>query len=151
MSTKLHGVRAETPEAEWPTRREASPTAGWIGFALVMLAVAAVFNVIDGILAIARSSVFVGGAKLVFGDLRTWGWIILALGIVEGFAALRLLSGSQFARWFGIAVAALNAIGQLLFVNAHPWWALAVFAADVLVVYALAVHGGSRFRRPEGL
>jgi hypothetical protein len=53
-----------------------------------------------------------------------------------------VFTGAQWARWFGIAIASLSAIEQLLFVQAYPWWSLAVFALDVLVVYALAVYGG---------
>jgi hypothetical protein len=57
-----------------------------------------------------------------------------------------VLSGSEFARWFGIVSAGLNALGQLAFVPAYPWWALAMFSVDVLIIYGLAVYGGSRLR-----
>jgi hypothetical protein len=59
-------------------------------------------------------------------------------------AAVAVLGRSQWARWFGITMASLSAIGQLLFVQAYPWWSLAVFALDVLVIYGLAVYGGRR-------
>jgi hypothetical protein len=54
---------------------------GWILFAGLMLGFAGVMNTIDGILAIGRSKVFVDDAAYVFSDLRTWGWIILFLGV----------------------------------------------------------------------
>jgi hypothetical protein len=68
------------------------------------------------------------------------------LGIVQGFAVFALLSRGEYARSFGIGAAALNAIGQLMFVPAYPWWALATFSVDVLIIYGLAVHGGGRLR-----
>jgi hypothetical protein len=43
-------------------------------------------------------------------------------------------------------VAAVNAIGQLFFLPAFPFWALTMFAVDILIIYALAVYGGSRLR-----
>ena len=42
------------------------------------------------------------------------------------------------------AVAGLNSIGALLSIPAYPFWSLAVFAVDVLVIYGLAAYGGQR-------
>ena len=52
------------------------------------------------------------------------------------------MSGAQWARWFGIVIAALNAIGQLAWIQAYPWWSLAIFTVDILIIYALTVYGG---------
>ena len=78
----------------------------------------------------------------MFSDLRTWGWIVLLLGVVEVCASFALLSGSSWARWFGIGAAGVNAIAQLMFIPAAPFWALAMFTVDLIVIYALAVYGG---------
>jgi hypothetical protein len=119
---------------------------GWVVFATLMLGLTATWNFFDGIMAISSAHVFVADAKYVFSDLNTWGWIVLILGIVQGVAALMLLTGSEFARWFGIASAGLNAIGQLMFVPAYPWWGVAMFAVDILIIYGLAVYGGARLK-----
>jgi hypothetical protein len=119
---------------------------GWVAFAAIMLGLAGIWNTIDGILAIASSRVFVGNEVFVFSDLNTWGWIILILGVLQVIAAMSLLGGSEWARWFGIGAAGLNAIGQLFFIPIHPWWGIAMFAVDVLIIYALAVYGGNRLR-----
>ena len=115
---------------------------GWVGFAAMMLGFAGVWNIIDGSLALARSKVYAVNATYVFGDLRTWGWIVLAFGIVQLFAAFALLRGSSVARWFGVAAAGVNSIAQLMFIPAAPFWALSMFAVDMLVIYALTVYGG---------
>jgi len=120
---------------------------GWVVFATIMLGFAALWNFVDGIAAISSAHVFAANADYLFSDLNTWGWIVLCLGILQGFAAVTLLTGSEFARWFGIAAAALNALGQLGFVPAYPWWALAMFSVDLLIIYGLAVYGGSRVRQ----
>lgn len=119
---------------------------GWVTFAAVMLGLAGVWNFIGGILAISGSRVYGGSSTFVFSGLNTWGWIVTILGIIQILAALAIVSGNEFARWFGIAAAALNAIGQLMFVPVYPWWGIAMFAVDVLVIYALAVYGGHRLR-----
>ena len=117
---------------------------GWLVFAASMLGLAGILAVIDGIVALARSKFYTANAVYVFSDLRTWGWIILVVGVLAIIAAMGVLSGSSFARWFGIIAAALNAIGQFMFIQAYPWWSAIVFACCVLVIYALAAYGGQR-------
>jgi hypothetical protein len=125
---------------------ESEQGAGWLTFATVLLGLAGIWNFVEGILAVASSRVYTNDSVFVFGGLNTWGWIVMILGIIQALAALAILSGSEFARWFGIAAAGLNAIGQLMFVPAYPFWAIAMFAVDVLIIYALAVYGGRRLR-----
>jgi hypothetical protein len=121
---------------------------GWVTFAAILLAFAGIWNCIAGIAAISSAHVYTANANFVFSNLNTWGWIVLILAIVQIIAALALIAGSEFARWFGIVVAGLNAIGQLMFVPAYPWWAIAMFTLDILIIYALAVYGGHRLRIP---
>jgi hypothetical protein len=40
-----------------------------------------------------------------------------------------------------IILVILNAIGQFALLPVQPWLSLAVLAIDVLVIYALTVHG----------
>ncbi len=115
---------------------------GWLAFAGYVLIIAGVFSMIDGIVALANASFFTANAHFVFSDLRTWGWIILALGILETLAGFGVFTGSQLARWFGIAIASLSAIGQLMFAQAYPLWSLIIIGVDIIVIYGLAVYGG---------
>ena len=119
---------------------------GWRLFAAIALGLGGILAVIDGIVALAKSSFYVAGAHYVFSDLRTWGWIVLAVGAVTILAALSVPSRSQWARWFGITMAGLQAIAQLMMIQAYPFWSLSVFAIDLAVIYALAVHGGRAHR-----
>jgi hypothetical protein len=119
---------------------------GWIVFAASMLGLAGSWNTIQGILAIADSRVYVADSTFIFSNLNTWGWIVLVLGVLQLFAAFAVVGGSEMARWFGIGCAGVNAIGQLAFLPAFPLWAMTMFAVDILIIYALAVYGGSRLR-----
>jgi hypothetical protein len=115
---------------------------GWIGFAAVILGLLGTVNFIEGIAAIGKSSFFVGNAHYVFGDLNTWGWVVMLIGIAQGLTAIGIAAKNQFARWTGVAMASLNALAQLLFIPAYPFWSLSLFALDVLVLYGLIAYGG---------
>jgi hypothetical protein len=96
---------------------------------------------IYGIAAIANSHVFVANAHYVVGNLRAWGWITLVISVLQLAAKAGILAGSQLARWFAVAVLALNAIDMMLFIPAYPFWALTIIAVDVVALYGLCVYG----------
>ncbi|MGO8859202.1 MAG: hypothetical protein ACLQRH_00310 [Acidimicrobiales bacterium] len=105
-----------------------------------------IFNVIDGIVTIANPHYFAIYSDgythhLIFGDLSAWGWAILIVGIVQFLAALAIFSQQSWGAVVGIIVASLGAIGQLLYLGVDPWWSIIVIAIDILVIYALAMHG----------
>ncbi len=77
----------------------------------------------------------------MFGDLRAWGWITLILGVLQLLAAGGILAGNQLARWFAVALVGLNAIGQMFFIPAYPFWSLTIIAVDVVVLWGLCVYG----------
>jgi hypothetical protein len=113
---------------------------GWVGFAGVMIGLIGVLNVIYGIAAISDSKVYVRDAQFVFGQLNTWGWILLIVGVVQLFAAFAIFARTAFGRWIGILTAAANMIVQLLLLPAFPLLSLAIFAIDVLVIYGLVAY-----------
>jgi len=114
---------------------------GLVLFASVLLVIVGCFNLIYGIAAIANSHVFTANAHYVFGDLRTWGWITLIIGVLQLLAAAGVVAGNQWARWFGVVVLGLNAIDQMFFIPAYPFWSLMIIAVDVVALYGLCAYG----------
>ena len=112
-----------------------------IVFAVALLVTVGIFNLIDGIAAIANSHVFIANAHYVVGDLRAWGWVVLILGTLQVIAAVAVLAGSQAARWFAVVVIGLNAISQMLFIPAYPFWSLLIIAVDVVALWGLCAYG----------
>lgn len=115
---------------------------GWVTFAGIMIIILGTLNVIWGIAAIDQSKFFIGETELVFENLKTWGWIILIVGVLQILAGFGIFAGNQIARWFGIAVASVNLVATLTSVNAYPFWALVIIGIDILVIYGLAAYGG---------
>ena len=48
---------------------------------------------------------------------------------------------NQLARWFAVAVVGLNAIAQMFFIPAYPFWSLLIIAADVVALWGLCAYG----------
>lgn len=132
---------ATTSSYDRPGQGEQSG-AGWVMFAGIMLLIAGVLNVIYGIAAVGNSKFFVHETQYILSGLNTWGWVTIVLGALEIIAAFSIWSGGGFGRWFGIFVAGLSAIGALLSMPAYPFWSLAIFAIDILIIYGLAAYGG---------
>src|SRR4051794_19460726 len=122
----------------------AGEISGWASFAGIMITIVAMMNIIYGIAAIDNAQFYVNDAKFVFADLKTFGWALLILGVIQFGAAISIFGGTEWGRWVGIGSAGVNAIAQLLFLPSAPWLSLSLFAIDILVVYALVAHGGRR-------
>jgi short subunit fatty acids transporter len=65
-------------------------------------------------------------------------WVLAGFGI---------FARDKLARWFGVAVAAVNLIAALTSIEAYPFWALVIVGIDGLVIYGLAAYG-DRLDRP---
>src|SRR4051812_44345157 len=104
-----------------------------------------VLNFIGGIAAIDDSNFFVGNAKFQFGDLNTWGWVILILGSVQVLTAFGLFARNTFARGVGVVFASLAAIAALLMLPAYPLWSLALFTMPLLIISGLVPDGGEGY------
>ncbi len=116
------------------------PGSGWIMFASVMMLLAGMFGVIDGIAALVTDEIYVVTEDGIFlFDFTVWGVIHLTVGIVAMFAGLSLLTGEAWARWTGVVLAMASALSQLAFISALPLWSVVIIGIDVLVIYALLV------------
>jgi hypothetical protein len=114
---------------------------GWVLFAGTMLAILATLNFIDGVAAISNSTFFTENARFVLSDLNTWGWVLIGMSVVQLGLAFGIWAKVKGLRWFGVAIAAANAVVQLVFMPAYPFWALCLFTLDILVIYGLVAHG----------
>jgi hypothetical protein len=111
-------------------------------FAGMMLVLLGSFNVIEGLVALFNDQYYVPTAEglLVF-DLTGWGWVHLIIGVLAIVVGVGLYTGAVWARVGGVLLAGINAVAQLMFLSAYPVWAVIVIALDVLVIWALVVHG----------
>lgn len=99
-----------------------------------------VFQAIEGLMALLRSSYYVVGTDqlVVQVGYPVWGWVHLVLGVLLVAVGVGVLAGNAAARVTGIVLAALSAVVNLAFVAAYPVWAIIVIAIDIVIIYALA-------------
>jgi hypothetical protein len=124
---------------------EPAPTAwtGWIAFASFMMFLVGSFQVIQGLVAIFDNGYYhVTNSGLVVAiDYTAWGWTHLVLGILLILSGVGVLAGNLAARVVAVVLAALSAIANMLFIEAYPVWSIIIITVDVLVIYAVTVHG----------
>jgi len=117
---------------------------GFVTFAGVMLLVAGSFNLLDGIVALVNDDYF-RADELLFGNLSAWGVWWLIVGAAQVFAGLEILNRKMVGVLFGIALASLNALTQLIFLGVYPAWSIAILVVDGLILYALCARVGEDF------
>jgi uncharacterized protein (DUF983 family) len=131
--------------SETDVRYETEPTAwaGWVVFAGVMLIMLGTFQIIEGLVALFDDGFYLVAPSglLVDVDYNTWGWVHMGIGVIGVLAGLGLLAGNMAARIVGVAVAFLSAIVNLAFLSAYPVWSTIMITLDVIVIYAIIVHG----------
>jgi hypothetical protein len=119
---------------------------GWVGvviFAGVMLAMLGGFQAMEGIVALIRDEYYLvtRNGLMIDVDYTVWGWTHLVLGLLAVAAGIGIFAGKMWARVLGIVIAVVSALANMAFLAAYPIWATIVIAVDVIVIYALAMHG----------
>jgi hypothetical protein len=115
---------------------------GLIVFAAVMMIMAGGFHAIMGLVGIFENEFYRVTPNYVFEfDVTGWGWIHLLLGLGVVLAGFALLAGQTWARGVGIALAAVSALANFVFIPYYPFWSLAIIALDIFIIWALASHG----------
>ena len=116
---------------------------GWIAFAGVMMVMLGAFHAIDGLVAIFKDEYFlVGKSGLTINvDYTAWGWVHLIGGIIIAAAGVAVFAGQVWARTVGVLMAMVSAVVNIAFLSAYPIWSTIMIAVDILVIWALTVHG----------
>lgn len=116
---------------------------GWIVFGGMMLLLVGSFHAIQGLVALFRDEVYVVSQRglVVDVDYTAWGWTHLIGGAIIMLVGGCLLAGQMWARAVAVVVAMLSAIVNISFLPAYPVWSVTMIAIDVLVIWAITVHG----------
>ena len=117
--------------------------AGWVVFGGVMLIMMGAFQLTTGLVALFNDGFYAvrSDGLVVNVDYNTWGWVHIIIGLVAVLVGVGLLAGNMAARIAGVVIAFLSALVNLAFTSAYPVWSVMVIVLDVIVIYAIIVHG----------
>jgi hypothetical protein len=124
-------------------RDDPSGWARWVVFGGVMLIMLGAFQIIEGLVALFDDGFYAvrSSGLVVHVDYSAWGWVHMLIGVVGVLAGLGLLVGNMAARIVGVVIAFLSAVVNLAFISAYPVWSTIMIALDVLIIFAIIVHG----------
>jgi hypothetical protein len=139
-ASRSHSAKSERSH---DSAREPSGWVGWIAFASSMMILLGTFQAIQGFVAIFDQGFYrtTESGLVVNVDYTAWGWTHLLLGVLIAASGVGVLMGNVVARTVAVVFVALSAIVNLLFIEAYPLWSIIIITVDVLVIYALVVHG----------
>jgi len=124
-------------------RNKPSRWAGWVFFAGAMMLVVGGLEVIAGLVALFKHTYYVvTPSHLLVFNYTAWGWIHLLLGILIFLAGIAVMAGQLWGRIIGVFLAVLSFIANIAFLSSYPIWSVIAIIIDVMVIYALTVHGG---------
>ncbi|MFF8831788.1 hypothetical protein [Streptomyces sp. NPDC015131] len=112
--------------------------AGGVMLAGVLMMVEGVLGMLQGIAGIAEDDVYGRVGEYVFEfSVSAWGWIHLVLGLLVAVIGAGILSGAEWAKAGGVALAALAVIANFIWLPYQPVWAIVSIAIGVFVIWAL--------------
>jgi len=117
---------------------------GWLVFAGVMALMVGAFQVIQGLVALFDDGFYAvrSNGLVIHVNYNAWGWTHLIIGALLILTGVGLMTGNMAARIFGVAIAGLSAVVNLAFISAYPIWSTIIITLDVILIYAIVVHGG---------
>ena len=133
----------ETSRVAYGNQPDPTGWTGWIVFASFMMFLLGAFQAVQGLVALFDDGFYIVSERGLVVDVNynVWGTVHLILGILLLLSGAGVLTGNVAARTVGVILAGLSALANLVFIEAYPIWSILIITVDVLVIYALVVHG----------
>ena len=138
------GPITESPGDAYWADHSMSGWTGYIGFAALMLIVVGCFQGLAGIVALFKDDSYYAVPKdglVVSVDYTAWGWTHLLFGVVAILVAAGMFSGQTWSRVVAVIFAIASAVVNVAYLDAKPVWSTLIIAFDILLIWALTVHG----------
>lgn len=116
---------------------------GWIFFAASMLLLVGLFQILMGVVALFDEAYFLQTQDdlLVPVGYAAWGWIHIGLGALAIVTGFGVMLAQLWARVIAIVISVVSVFSNVAFISVTPVWCLTIIVFNIVVVYALMVHG----------
>jgi hypothetical protein len=116
---------------------------GWVAFAGIVMATVGILNIIQGLIAVFNADYYtpVDSGPVAIVNYAAWGWVLLGTGVVLVVTGYGVVFGRTWADVVGVLLATGDAILNFAFVAAYPIWSISAICLDVIIIFAVAVHG----------
>lgn len=112
---------------------------GPLGFATVVLLIAGILNIIDGVVAVAGDSRY-DTTRLLFESMTAWGIAYIIVGILQIYAANAIYQRQSRGLLLGVTFASLAGIVHFVSIGAYPIWSITVMILSFSVIFALITN-----------
>lgn len=124
--------------------KEVTGWVGWVYFAGILLILRGIADAFLGISALVNKHyLFVNSERVVVATSNTaaWGWVQLAVGLLVLAVGFSVLHGNTWARVVAVFMTGVAFLVNLAFISVFPLWSIIAMVVNVVVIYALIVHG----------
>ena len=135
------------PNVQGATKRSgASDSGAWVGwiiFGALLMVLLGSLHAFQGLVALLNSdsySVPEDGLTVQI-SYTAWGWLQLIFGLIVVVSGIALFLGKTWARVVAVIVAFISVLVNMGFGSAAPLWSAIMVAIDILVIWAVVMHG----------
>jgi hypothetical protein len=126
------------------TRTSRPRTSGWLVFAALMLIIAGVMDVLNGLWALDAQDTAID-AVFWNNNIEAWGWFYIIVGAVLVAAGIGVFSRAPWAIVVGVAAGCIGAVLNMFWVFQYPIPSLLLVLLNVLVVYGLTTASSDEY------
>jgi len=127
-----------------PTRAD---TDSGIGMGGTFAILAGVVSFLLGLAMVVRSHFYPHVTGYAYtGTIWSWGLALLIIGGLLAFAGACYLLGLKFARWLGVALAALTTVTAFVILPYSPIFAIIIVGLSLAAIWGLLYRNGSGVR-----
>jgi hypothetical protein len=108
-------------------------------FAGVLLMLASLFDLLQGMSAVHDDELYAAGSDYLFRiNVTAWGWVHIVIGLLGVGVAIGILMRKAWGQVTGMIVASLSILTNFTFLPVYPVWAAFIIAFNLGVIWSLS-------------
>jgi hypothetical protein len=108
-------------------------------FAGVLLLLASLFDLLQGMSAVHDDELYAAGSDYLFRiDVTAWGWVHIVIGLLGVGVSIGILMRKAWGMVTGMIVASLSILTNFTFLPVYPVWASFIIAFNLAVIWSLS-------------